>query len=91
MMYVWSDLYALLHELAIYIVDGKKTEFIEADIWKDDLNLERDLSLSGQKRELFFQLLNKSYEMQPKEKDKEKIVTLGDVKDLLKKYSDIAD
>lgn len=90
MLAVWTDLYQILCSFSEYIIDGKRKNFMEADLWKNSLELEKDLSIKGRQKDRFYRIIERKYETKIPDDIKDKIITLGDLKEVLVNYSEIA-
>lgn len=82
MIYGWNMLYENLKLYADISIEEQYIEcgFVNMEIWKDSLRIELDLNISGKEKEIFFDNIQREYNVFLNNKIRNCIKTVGDLK-----------
>ena len=90
MIYGWNMLYQVLRAFSKINIQSQlfDDEMIALGIWKESLNLEFDLLITGGRKRSFYQELERLYDIKLDKDVRQSIITIGDLKQRISQYSE---
>lgn len=90
MIYGWNMLYQVLRTFAKINIESQlfDDDMIALGIWKESLNLEVDLLITGGRERSFYQELERLYDIKLDKDVRQSIITIGDLKQRISQYSE---